>query len=154
MHSNARTVGEYIAGLPEERKETISQLRSVIRAHLPDGFNEKMNYGMIGYVVPLTLYPGGYLGDKEKPLPFINIASQKHHIAIYHMGIYALPDLLSWFIRQYEKTCSRKPDMGKSCLRFKKAEQIPFELIGDLCSRISVGEWIKLYESKFKKRST
>ncbi|MBN2739218.1 MAG: DUF1801 domain-containing protein [Spirochaetales bacterium] len=156
MKSEVKTVEEYIASLPEDRKEAIIRLRDRVKNNLPKGFSEEMNYGMIGYVVPLSLYPKGYLGNKQQPLPFINIASQKNFIAIYHMGIYADPKLMHWFTDKYETSYSRKPDMGKSCIRFKKIEHIPFELIGELCTKISVEQWIQAYENekKIKKRKT
>jgi hypothetical protein len=108
-----------------------------------------MSYGMIGYVVPKSIYPSGYHCDTKLPLPFINLASQKNFIALYHMGIYADEKFLNWFVNEFPKHTKAKLDMGKSCIRFKKPEQIPFELIAELVSKISVQNWIDLYESKF-----
>ncbi|MFN8259375.1 MAG: DUF1801 domain-containing protein [Chitinophagales bacterium] len=151
MTSAATTVKEYIDGLPEDRKEAINQLRTVIQKKLPKGFQEEMSYGMIGYVVPHTLYPAGYHCNPKLPLPFMNIASQKNFIAVYHMGIYADPKLMDWFLAEFPKHSKSKLDMGKSCIRFKKTEQIPFELIGELASKMTVKDWVAMYEKQFKK---
>lgn len=151
MQSKVSTVNEYINLLPDERKQAIEELRKVILKKLPKGFHEEMSYGMIGYVVPHTLYPAGYHCKPELPLPFLNIASQKNFIAVYHMGIYADKKLLNWFIAEFPKHSKAKLDMGKSCMRFKKPEQIPFELIGELASKMTVKDWIEVYEKNFKK---
>ncbi|WP_372944897.1 DUF1801 domain-containing protein [Muriicola sp.] len=153
MTSDAKTPDEYISQLPEERKEPMSALRGVIRSHLPKGFEETMSYGMIGYVVPHSMYPDGYHCSPELPLPFMNIASQKNFIALYHMGVYANKELLNWFTGEYPKYSSRKLDMGKSCIRFKKMDDIPLKLIGELCAKMSVQDWIDLYEKNIKKTS-
>jgi uncharacterized protein YdhG (YjbR/CyaY superfamily) len=145
------TVQDYIAELPAERKEAVEKLRQTIADHLPIGFEETLGYGMIAYVVPKTTYPAGYHCGKALPLPFINIASQKNFIALYHMGIYANPDLLNWFVAQYPKHCSAKLDMGKSCIRFKKLDQIPYQLIAELVDKISPQQWIAVYEEQFKR---
>ena len=129
MQSKSQTVDNYMNELPEERKAPMQRLREVFNANLPEGFTEEMNYGMIGYVVPHSIYPKGYHCSPELPLPFVNIASQKNFIAVYHMGIYSDEKLLNWFVEEFPKYSKRKPDMGKSCIRFKKAEEIPFELI-------------------------
>ncbi len=129
----------------------MSKLRLVIKENLPAGFQETMSYGMIGYVVPHSIYPAGYHCTPELPLPFMNIASQKNFIAVYHMGIYADKNLLDWFVTEFPKHSNMKLDMGKSCIRFKKPEQIPFELIGELASKMTNEEWITIYESKFKR---
>lgn len=152
MRSEAKTPEAYLAEIPEDRRTAMSQLRDTILSHLPKGFEEVMNYGMIGYVVPHSTYPDGYHCDPKQPLPFLNIASQKHYIAVYHAGIYADKDTLDWFLGEYPKYLSTKPDMGKSCIRFKKVNTIPYELIGQLCEKISVAEWIDIYEKQVKKR--
>ena len=152
MTSAATTVKEYIDGLPEDRKEAINQLRTVLQKKLPKGFQEEMSYGMIGYVVPHTLYPAGYHCNPKLPLPFMNIASQKNFIAVYHMGIYADPKLMDWFLAEFPKHSKSKLDMGKSCIRFKKTEQIPFELIGELAAKMMPQDWITLYESAFNRK--
>lgn len=152
MQSNAKTVDEYLREIPDERKAAFSKLRQTIRANLPEGFEEQMSYGMIGYVVPKSIYPAGYHCSPELPLPFTNIASQKNYIALYHSGLYANPELLDWFVREYPKHSPAKLDMGKSCVRFRKPEHIPYDLIAELMQKISVDEWIACYEKNIKKR--
>jgi len=143
---------QYLDQLPDDRKLAMTNLRETILNNLPEGFVETISYGMIGYVVPHSLYPDGYHADPKMPLPFINIASQKSHIAVYHMGIYADGDLLAWFLGEYPKHSKKKPDMGKSCIRFRKADDIPFDLIAELVRKISPEEWIKSYESIIKSK--
>ena len=140
------TIEDYIAQLPEDRKLIIEKLRRVIQANLPDGFEETLNYGMIGFVVPHSLYPKGYHCNPKLPLPFINIASQKNFISFYHLGIYANSDLLDWFRKEYPKFSKTKLDMGKSCIRFKNIHQIPYDLIALLCTKMTVLNWIEIYE--------
>ena len=151
MQSKAATPQEYIDSLPPERKQAMTELRKVIRKNIPKGFSEIMNYGMICYVVPHSLYPKGYHCDAKQPLPFLGIAYQKHFIAIYHMGIYAEKDLFNWYMGEFLKHSKAKPDMGKGCLRFKKADQIPFRLIADLVAKRTPNDWIKVYERAFIK---
>ena len=151
MQSKATSVEQYISELPDDRRPAITQLREVIKNNLPAGFREEMSYGMIGYVVPHEIYPRGYHVNPDLPLPFMNLASQKNYIALYHSGIYANPSLLEWFKTEYGKRVAGKLDMGKSCIRFKKMQIIPFELIGELCKRMSVEEWINTYESVIKR---
>ena len=151
MQSKSTTVAAYMQEIPEERQAVMEALRKTIKKHLPKGFQEQMSYGMIGYVVPYALYPSGYHCKPSDPLPFMNIASQKNFIAIYHMGIYADAALLKWFTDEYAKRVKGKLDMGKSCIRFKKPEQIPVDLIGELAAKMSPADWITLYESAFKK---
>ena len=150
MQFKAETILEYISQLPEDRKEPISKLRNIINQNIDRGFEEVLSYNMPGLVVPHSLYPDGYHCDPKLPLPFLGIASQKHFIAVYHMGVYASPKLLEWFISEYPKHCSTKLDMGKSCIRFKKMENIPYDLIGKLASKMSAENWIQLYESNVK----
>lgn len=152
MPTKANTIDQYIADLPEDRQKTVEELRKVINKNIPKGFHEEMNYGMIGYVVPHSLYPDGYHCDPKLPLPFLAMASQKNSINIYHMGIYADPALLKWFTTEFPKHSTKKLDMGKSCIRFKKAEDIPFKLIGELVSKMSVKDWIAMYEKNYKKK--
>jgi hypothetical protein len=152
MQTEAVSPNEYVADLPEDRKAAITKLRSVIKKNLPKGFEEKMAYGMISYVVPHSIYPAGYHCDPKLALPFLSFASQKNFIAVYHMGMYADPVLLNWFTESFPKHSKTKLDMGKSCIRFKKPEEIPFELIGELVSKMTVKDWITLYESNFKKK--
>ena len=152
MQYEANSPEEYIAQVPEERQAILQKLHNTIKDNLPKGFETGMNYKMIGYYVPHSIYPDGYHCDTSLPLPFMNIASQKNSINLYHMGIYAKPDLLNWFVAEYPKHCKRKLDMGKSCIRFKKIEEIPMKLIAELCTKMSVEEWINIYESAIKKK--
>jgi hypothetical protein len=151
MTIKSKTVSDYISNLPEDRQLAINSLRNVILKNIPEGFVEEMSYGMIGYVIPHTLYPPGYHCSPELPLPFVNIASQKNFIAIYHMGIYSNESLLKWFTNEYPKHCQSKLDMGKSCIRLKKMDQIPYKLIGELMRKINVGNYIAQYEKLYKK---
>lgn len=152
MQSKAATVDAYIAELPEDRQKVVNELRKVIKKNLPKGFKECMNYGMIGYVVPHSIYPAGYHCDPKLPLPFMGLASQKNAISVYHMGVYADPKLYKWFTEAHAKVSPKKPDMGKSCIRYKKAEDIPFKLIGELSAKLTVEEWIAWYEKAFIKK--
>jgi len=151
MQSKATTPEEYVAQMPAERQVAFNKLRAAIKKNLPKGFKEEMSYGMIGYVVPHSLYPAGYHCNPKLPLPFMNIASQKNFIAVYHMGVYADPTLLKWFTDAHAKASSKKLDMGKSCMRYKKPDDIPFDLIGQLASKMSTDEWIARYEKNFKR---
>jgi hypothetical protein len=152
MQSKATSVKDYVAELPEDRQKIIEQLRKVIKKNLPKGFEEEMSYGMIGYVVPHKLYPAGYHCDPKLPLPFLNIASQKNSVNVYHMGIYANPKLYKWFTEAHAKASPKKLDMGKSCMRYKNVDDIPFELIGELASKMTPKEWIELYENAFRNK--
>jgi uncharacterized protein YdhG (YjbR/CyaY superfamily) len=150
MTSTAKTPEEYITSLPDDRKAAMEKLRSVVTKNLPKGFAESMQYGMLGYGVPHSRYPAGYHCDPKQALPFVGMASQKNFIAVYHMGIYCMPALLEWFTKEYKKHSKTKLDMGKSCIRFKKPEQIPYELIGELMQKVTVDKWIEVYESNLK----
>ncbi|HCY43544.1 MAG TPA: hypothetical protein DHV48_19780 [Prolixibacteraceae bacterium] len=151
MQSSAQTVDEYISQIPDHQREAIILLRKTILENLPGGFAEEMSYGMIGYVVPHSIYPKGYHCDPKLPLPFVALAAQKNFIAFYHMGVYANPELLKWFTDEYPKHSKLKLDMGKSCIRFKKSESIPYHLIGELVGKMEVADWIGLYELNFLK---
>ena len=150
MKIEANNPIDYISNLPEERQVAMSRLRQTILDNLPKGFEETMSYGMIGYVVPHSIYPDGYHCTPELPLPFMSIASQKNFVVLYHMGIYADKELYDWFVVEYPKHVKTKLDMGKSCIRFKKIETIPYDLIADLCTRMTVKQWIELYEENVK----
>lgn len=152
MQSTAKTPEEYLAELPEDRRAAMTELRKQIVKNLPKGFTEGMGYGMLGYTVPHSIYPAGYHCTPELPLPFMSIASQKNFIAVYHMGVYSIPELHDWFVAEYPKHSKTKLDMGKSCIRFKKPEQIPFSLIGELASKLTPQEWIEHYENNLKKK--
>lgn len=144
------TVEEYLINLPQERQEAFNKLRETILSHIPEGFSEIINYNMLGYVVPHKLYPKGYHCDPKLPLPFINLGSQKHYISFYHLGLYADDKTLKWFVDSYKDYSKHKLDMGKSCIRFKYMDDIPYDLIGQLVSKMTVGDWIKTYESSRK----
>jgi Domain of unknown function (DU1801) len=148
MTSKAELPQDYIDALPEDRKQVLSQIRESLLTNLPEGFREEMSYGMLGYVVPHAIYPKGYHCTPKLPLPFINLASQKNFIALYYMG-FADKNVLEWFTNEYAKQCKTKLDMGKSCIRFKKLTDIPFQLIGQLATKITVQEWIALYEKTY-----
>lgn len=145
MNSKAKTVKEYLDELPEDRRPAIEALRKVVKKNLPKGFKEVMQYGMISYVVPLSKYPAGYLDDKKTPLPFASIASQKNHTALYSFSVYGDKNVHEWFVKAWEKS-GKKLDMGKSCIRFKKIENIPLDVIGKLMSKMSVDDFITFYE--------
>ena len=151
MQYKAETVNEYLDQIPDDRKAAVKKLRSTIKKNLPKGFKECISYGMPAYVVPLSKYPEGYHCKADTPLPFINFASQKNFVALYHMGIYANKKIMDWFIKEYPKHSERKLDMGKSCIRFKKVDEIPFDLIAELMTKISMDDWIKTYEKNIKK---
>jgi hypothetical protein len=151
MKANGTTVEEILGNLPEERKEAFIKLHETIINNLPEGFEPAISYGGLGYVVPHSLYPAGYHCKPIEPLPFAGLASQKNSINFYHMGIYSKPELLNWFVNEYPKHSKQKLDMGKSCIRFKKLTEIPYDLIGELMQKITVADWIETYESLYKK---
>jgi uncharacterized protein YdhG (YjbR/CyaY superfamily) len=151
MQYEAISVNDYISQLPKERQEPIEKLCKIFRENLPEGFEEGILYKMIGFYVPHALYPDGYHCNPKDPLPFISIASQKNFIALYHSGIYAKKELLDWFVTEYPKHCKYKLDMGKSCIRFKKMEDIPYELITALAKKMTPEEWITHYEKAIKR---
>lgn len=150
MQYKASNPEEYIAQLPEERKEAITKLRKVINENLPEGFQECMSYGMIGWVIPHSIFPDGYHCDPKLPLPFMSIASQKNFVSVYHSGCYADEKTMKWFVSEYPKYVKTKLDMGKSCIRLKKMETIPYELIGELASKMTPEDFIEIYESNIK----
>lgn len=150
MQSSAATPADYIAALPEDRQPVIKKLRQVLKKHLPKGFSETMGSGMLAYVVPHKLYPAGYHCDPKQPLPFINLASQKQHVALYHMGLYDGP-LLAWLKSAWPKHTDMKLELGKCCLRMKKLDQVPYALIGELAQQVTPAEWITIYEQSRKR---
>jgi len=152
MQYKASSPEDYISQVPDDRKESLKRLRKVIKENLPKGFEEGIQYGMIGYFVPHSIYPDGYHCTPNEPLPFMSFASQKNSINLYHSGIYAKPDLRDWFVGEYPKYCKRKLDMGKSCIRFKNFEEIPYDLIGQLSLKMGVDEWVEIYETNIKKK--
>lgn len=151
MQSAALTPDQYISELPEDRKIAMEQLRKIVLDNLPAGFKEVISYGMLGYCVPHEIYPNGYHCNPKDPLPFFAMASQKNSINIYHMMLYADKELHDWFVAEYPKYSKSKLDMGKSCIRFKKTADIPYDLIGELMSKVTLDQWIERYESTLKK---
>jgi len=151
MKTPGTTVEDILANIPEERKEAFYKLHQTIVDHLPAGFEPGISYGGLGYVIPHRLYPAGYHCKPTEPLPFAGLASQKNSINFYHMGIYSDPDLMDWFLAEYPKHSSQKLDMGKSCIRFKKPEHIPYQLMGQLMEKMTAEQWIALYERILKK---
>ena len=152
MQSKATTPQQYLDELPEDRKEPIRKLRQQILNNMPTGMEETMNYGMLGYVIPHSVYPDGYHCNPKQPLPFMNLASQKNFVAVYSMAIYAKKEVMDWFTLEYAKRCKYKLDMGKSCIRFKRIDDIPYDLIGELTAKVSTEEWIQIYENAYKKK--
>lgn len=151
MTNQVNTPEEYVAQLSEERRVAVEKLRQVIKKNLPKGFEEGIQYKMLSYHVPHSIYPKGYHCNPKVPLPFLNLASQKNSINLYHMGLYTDPKLLEWFVTNYPKHCKYKLDMGKSCVRFKKIDDIPYQLIGELIAKMGVQDWINHYETSLKK---
>ena len=151
MQLPADNPDHYVTQIPEERQAIFNELRIIIKNNMPPELQECISYGMIGYVVPKSVYPAGYHCSPELPLPFANLASQKNNISFYHMGLYANEDLMLWFKEEYAKRSKYKLDMGKSCVRFKRMDDIPVELIGELMGRISTQEWVDTYERIYKK---
>lgn len=148
MKAQGKTVQEILDNVPEDRLEAFNKLHEVIIKNLPEGFEAGISYGGLGYVIPHTRYPAGYHCKPSEPLPFAGIASQKNSINFYHMGMYSDPKLLEWFVTEYPKHSNQKLDMGKSCVRFKKFDEIPFQLIGALMRKMSAAEWIEKYEAE------
>ena len=144
-----KNIDEYLNTLPTERKKIINKLRNVIKKNIPEGFSEELSYGSIGFIVPLTIYPKGYHVDSKLPLPFIGISNWKNHISFSHWGLYINNELLKWFKEEYVKHAKYKLSMGKSCINFKRMDDIPYDLIGELCRKVSVQEYVKMYEHAF-----
>ncbi|MBV1925104.1 MAG: DUF1801 domain-containing protein [Dokdonia sp.] len=151
MEHQVNTTQAYIDTLPEDRQGPVTKLKNILSENLSSEFEEGILYKMIGFYVPHSQYPDGYHCNPKDPLPFINLASQKNFVALYHMGIYAKKELLDWFVGEYPKHCAYKLDMGKSCIRFKKMEDIPYDLIAELAQKMSAAEWIEIYEKTIKK---
>jgi uncharacterized protein YdhG (YjbR/CyaY superfamily) len=152
MNYDADSVEEYIKALPENRRNSIKQLRNIILSNLPEGFFEQISYGMISYVVPISKYPRGYHAKRGEPLPFLALASQKNYISLYHMGMYSNAEVKVWFINEYAKRVPTKLDMGKSCIRFKNGSSIPYDLIAELCRKITVDDYINSYEQTINRK--
>ena len=152
MKIEANSVEDYLNNAPNERQEALRRMREVLRDNLPQGFSEELSYGMPGYVVPHSTYEPGYHCDPRLPLPFVSFANQKNFVALYHMGLYASPDDMAWFTESWDAGRFGKLDMGKSCIRFKKMDKIPWDLIGELATRMTPQDWIARYEFAFKKK--
>ena len=151
MNDEERNIKNYIDNLPQDRKDALIKIRQTIKENLPEGFEEQMAYGMPSVVVPHSIYPEGYHCKPSQALPFISFASQKNYITFSHMGLYADSELMNWFKAEFDNYIPTKPDIGKSCIRFRKPEQIPYELIAELVSKITPQQWVELYEQSFKK---
>lgn len=152
MRYEASSVDDYVQQLPDNQQAAVKKLRQVINKNIPKGFEEQLSYGMIGWVIPHSLYPPGYHCNPSLPLPFLAVGAQKHFVALYHMGIYADEKLMKWFTDAWAKATDAKLDMGKSCIRFKKPEDIPFDLVGALSTKMSTEDVINLYENTFKQK--
>ena len=151
MKSQATSVEDYLKELPEDRREALGAVRKTILKSLPKGYEEGMQYGMIGYYIPHRLYPAGYHCNPEEPVPFANLASQKNHMAIYLMCIYSDPDHMAWFVDAWKAT-GKKLDMGKACIRFKKLEDLPLNIIGQAIKKVPVKKFLTFYESAIPKK--
>ncbi len=151
MQSKAPTVEQYLAELPPERRAAVSAIREVVLRNLPEGYAEGMAYGMIGYVVPHEVYPAGYHVNPKQPVPFASLASQKNHIALYLMCAYGDADYERWLREAWAKA-GKKLDMGKSCIRFKRLEDVPLEVVGEAIRRVPVKKFLEFYESTVRAR--
>ncbi|MFG0318770.1 MAG: DUF1801 domain-containing protein [Planctomycetota bacterium JB042] len=149
MSKPPATVQEYLASLPDDRRRALKAIRAVIRKNLDQGYEEGIQYGMIGYYVPHRVYPDGYHCDPKQPLPFAGLASQKNHMAIYLMGIYGSEEHERWFREAWTKS-GKRLDMGKACIRFKKLEDVPLDVVGEVVRRIPAKAYIESYEANVK----
>ncbi len=150
MTITAKNVAEYIEQIPDNQKELFLSILNIIRKNIPQGFEECINYKMPSWVVPHSLYGSGYHCDPKLPLPFLAVGIQKNSVNLYHMGIYADTELYNWFINEYDNLDLKKLDIGKSCMRFKKIEEFPKNLVGDLIQKTNPTDWINIYEKAFK----
>jgi hypothetical protein len=146
MQSSATTVEQYLAELPDDRRQALQAVRRAILDNLPPGYEEGMQYGMIGYYVPHSVYPAGYHCDPKQPLPFAALASQKNHMSVYLMCVYGDTEHEAWFREAWLKT-GKKLNMGKSCVRFRKIEDVPLEVVGESIRRVSTEKLIEFYDS-------
>ena len=152
MQILAANFEEYLDKLPEDRKEPITKLRQTLIDNLPEGFEETQGAYGLGYCVPFSLYPAGYHCDPSKPLYFINVMSQKNYIALHHMGLYGSKELLDWFVSEYPNYSKQKLDMGKGCVRFKKMDQISYQLSGELARKITPQKWVEVYGNLLQRK--
>jgi hypothetical protein len=153
MKTAAKTVDEYLQSLPEERRAVVNAVRKVIRANLPEGYAECVQYGMIGYVVPHSIYPAGYHCDPRQPLPIAGLAAQKNYFAMHLMAVYGHPETEQWFRKAYLAS-GKKLDMGKACVRFKKVDDLPLEVIGQLIARVPVKAYVARVQKFLQSRPT
>ena len=153
MQSDAKTPQAYLAALPPERREVVSRLHEIIQDNLKGGFETGMGYGMLSYHVPLRRYPAGYHCNPEQPVPFMNLASQKNYVAVYHSALY-MKDIDSWFRAAYQQECGRKADMGKCCIRLKHLDAVPYALIGQLTAKVTLDEWLAYYQKQVPRKPT
>lgn len=151
MENNLTIFETYFHNVGADKATVLKQLAVAISANIPEGFEAQIQFNMPSWVVPLSLYPAGYHCKSDTPLPFISMAAQKNHLALYHMGLYANPMLMDWLVSELKAATGKKPDIGKSCIRFTYSDEIPFGVIGELCGKMSASAWIQLYESSFKK---
>lgn len=151
MQSKATTVNAYLSELSPDRRASIEAVRKVILANLDHDYEEGIQYGMIGYFIPHRIYPAGYHCDPKQPLPFVGLASQKNHMAVYMMCLYGDGSLTTWFQSEWKKT-GKKLDMGKSCIRFKTSDDLALDVIGEAIRRVPASKYIEIYESAFVKK--
>jgi hypothetical protein len=149
MQSKATTVEQYLSGLSAERRGALEAVRRVLLANLDKDYEEGMQYGMIGYYVPHHVFPPGYHCDPKQPLPFAGLASQKNHMSLYLMCVYGDSPLAEWFRESWAKT-GKKLDMGKSCVRFKKVEDLALDVVGEAIRRVPVSKYLKQYEQAMR----
>lgn len=153
MQSKATTVNQYLAEMPEDRRQAIQAVRSVLLDSLDGGFEEGMQYGMIGYFIPHSHYPAGYHCDPKQPLPFAGLASQKNYMSLYLMSVYGEGDHWSWFREAWAKT-GKKLDMGKCCIRFRKVEDLALDVIAEAVRRTPAAKYIEFYENALRNRTS
>lgn len=146
MPSIVTTPAEYLKSLEAEPRAVLSKVRAAIKKHLPKGYAETIQYGMISYVVPLKLYPAGYLGKKDVPLPFVSLAAQKRHFALYLMNVNGNPELERWFKAEWKRS-GKKLDMGKSCLRFAALDDLALDVVTESIARCPVNDFVARYEA-------
>lgn len=152
MKSNSKTINDYIQSIPKNRKTLFLKLWETIKNNIPEGFEERLSFGMPGFVVPESIFPDGYHCNKNEPLPFLSLANHKNYISLYHMGLYMDDKLFQWFVNEYSKISKKKLGIGKSCIRFTDERDIPFDLIEELMKKMDVHTYIKLYLKQINSR--
>jgi len=149
----ADNVKEFIDNLPDDRKKAVSELRKTINKHLPKGFNEGIGYNMLAWSVPHSMFPAGYHCDPSKPLMLMCLSATKGGISLHHMGLYGSTPLMNWFKSEWPKYSSKKLDMGKACIRFKRFEDVPLDLIGELATKLTPRQWVEQYMTALSQRA-